>query len=172
MNKIVITLSILIFIYIGGCSKGSSERINLEQGIHLENTTSGSFLKALNINYENDNSFFVELRKSLRETAILEDEYYEDGDKIFVKRWRVNGLYFGNPIIILEKLNSGYMYFGYHLGAEGKQYSLLIGDQSESLGNNRNIEHSVTISSQADNARLLLFGYGKYCSYMVILEGA
>lgn len=170
MNKIFITLYILIFLFISGCSKGNSERIILEQGIHLEDTIPGSFLKSLNINHNSENSFFVELRKSLRENAILEDEYYEERDKIFVKRWRVSGYYFGNPIIILEKWNSDYVYFDYHLGAKGIPYNLLIGDKSASLSNNRIIEHSVTIYSQADNVRLLLFGYGKYCRYMGLIE--
>lgn len=172
MNKILIILFSVILSLIIGCSNnGGSANYTLEQGVHFEDTNPGSFLKLLHINYGSGNSFFVELRKSLRKNAVLEDEYYMDGEKHYVYRWRVPGYNFDSPIIILERRNTDFVDFEYLLGAGGISYNELIGDNAKKISLIREIEHSVTIRCPADNIRAFLFGYGNYCSKIVIMEG-
>ena len=164
---------LLNIFYISGCSSKESVEIELPRDVHLEDTIAGSFLKALHINYNGELSFLGEIRKSLKSYAILEDEYIEDGDKASVKRWRILGSRNKDSIILYEKMSSdGNLWFEYPLSADGVPYENLIGERAKELKPNRKYKGSVYFSSKADNARLILFGFGKYCTSMTILGGA
>ena len=171
MKKIPISILICILFFYGCHNEEWDGTIILPDGVHLEDTKSGSFLKTLNIDYNSGNSFFINLRNSLVNYATLEDEYYEKGDKVFVRRWIVQDYEYGN-LIILEKWKDNYLYYEYLLDSGGILFSELIGEASKRLSTNRKYEGAVYINSSTDKARLILFGYGKYCYYIGLIEGA
>jgi len=138
----------------------------------LEDTTAGSFLKALRINYNKDNlSFLGKIRESLKQYAVLEDQYLE-GKKRVVRRWRIRTIRNKSFFILYERIAPNNLSFEYRLGANGIHYEDLIGEKAKDLKPNRKYEAAVYIRSKTDNARLFLFGFGKYCKYMIIMGGA
>jgi hypothetical protein len=173
MSKSIVIYFLLFIFYVNGCSSNGSIDIQLPPGAHLEDTNAGSFLKTLHINYKGDLSFLGEIRESLKNQAILEDQYLEGKNELIVKRWRVLGNRIKGSFIIYEKMASdGNLWFEYPLGADGIPYSKLIGEKAKNLEPNRKYEGSVYISSKTDKARLILFGNGNYCTSMAILGGA
>lgn len=173
MTKRIAIHYLLCLFFISGCSSNGSVYIELPPSAHLEDTTAGSFLKALHINYNGDLSFLGEIRESLKNHAVLEDQYLEGKNELMVKRWRVLGNRNKDTFILYEKMDSdGNSWFMYPLGTDGISYDKFIGNKAKELKPNRKYEGSVYISSKADNARLILFGFGNYCTYMAILGGA
>jgi len=163
---------LLFLVFIVACSSNGNGyvHIDLPQGVHLEDTTPGSFLKALHINYQGNLSFLGEIRKSLRKAAVLEDEYIEGKSKIDVKRWRIVDSRNKNSFILYEKMGSdGGLWFEYPLGVGGLPYASLLGEKAKELKPDREYGGSVYIGSKIDNARLVLFGFGNYCKYIGIL---
>jgi hypothetical protein len=169
----------LLFLYLPllliliGCSSNGSVDVDLPSGVHLEDTTAGSFLKALRISYKDDLSFLAEIRESLKKYAVLEDEYREGKKKIWVRRWRIRRIRNASSFILYEKIApDNNLWFEYPLGANGIHYADLIGEKAKDLKANRKYEGAVYISSKTDNARLILFGFGDYCKSMTIMGGA
>lgn len=192
MIKRIAIHSLLCLFYISGCSSNGSVDIELPQGVHLEDTHAGSFLKALNIDYKTNLSFIGEIRESLKRYAVLEDVYLEgDSGEVIVKQWLVMGskkedpfilhkkmkeasMRFEFPFILYEKMNQDYIWFEYPLSTAGIPFDKLIGEKAKELKvkRNRKNESYVVIRSKADNARLLLFGFRDYCTSMTIVGGA
>jgi hypothetical protein len=168
----------LLFLYLSfsliliGCSSNGSVNIDLPAGVHLEDTTAGSFLKALRIKYKDDLSFIGEIRESLNKYAVLEDEYLEGKNETVVKRWRIRSVKNKRSFILYEKIATNNIWFDYPLEANGIHYADLIGEKSKDLKPNRTYEGAVYIRSKTDYARLVLFGFGDYCKYMAIMGGA
>jgi len=171
INKNYILLIFLVFIVACSSNGSGSVDIDLPDGVHLEDTVPGSFLKALQIDYEGDLSFLGEIRKSLRKIAILEDEYTEGESKLDVKRWRIVDSRNKNSFILYEKMGSdGYLWYEYPMGvAGGVPYSSLIGGKAKNLKPNRKYGGSVYIKSKTDDAKLVLFGFGNYCEYIGVM---
>ncbi|MBI5587142.1 MAG: hypothetical protein HY889_02110 [Deltaproteobacteria bacterium] len=167
------TFKLLLLLLITACSSNGSVDIELPKGMHLEDTTAGSFLKILDIDYDGNLSFIGEIRKALKRNAGLEDEYIEGKNKVVVRRWRVLSSRNKRSFILYEKIApENNIWFEYPLGGEGVPYAALIGEKAKDLKSDRKYEGSVYISSKADNARLVLFGFGNYCTSVVILGGA
>ena len=170
--RALLFLSLPLLIILLGCSSNGSVDIDLPSGVHLEDTTAGSFLKALRINYNNDDlSFLGKIRASLKKYAVLEDGYLE-GKKKVVKQWRIRTIRNKSFFILYEKIAPNNLSFEYRLGANGIHYEDLVGEKAKDLKPNRKYEAAVYIRSKTDNARLILFGFGNYCKYMVIMGGA
>ena len=170
--RALLFLSLPLLIILLGCSWNGSVDIDLPSGVHLEDTTAGLFLKALRINYKDDLSFLGKIRESLKQYAVLEDEYLDGKNNIVVKRWRIRKIRNKSFFILYEKIAPNNLWFEYRLGANGIHYEDLVGEKAKDLKPNRKSKGAVYIRSKTDNARLILFGFGKYCKYMVIMGGA
>jgi len=171
--RALLFLCLPILIILLGCSRNGSVDIDLPSGVHLEDTTAGLFLKALRINYKDDLSFLGKIRESLKQYAVLEDQYLEDKKKRVVRRWRIRTIRNNSFFILYENIAPGNtLWFEYRLGANGIHYEDLVGEKAKDLKPNRKYEAAVYIRSKTDNARLILYGFGNYCKYMVIIGGA
>jgi hypothetical protein len=62
MIKRIAILYLLCLFYISGCSSNGYVDIELPPGAHLEDTSAGSFLKTMHINYNGDLSFLGKIR--------------------------------------------------------------------------------------------------------------
>lgn len=171
MKRNVLILLFLFLIFFGCSSYEGSLKILLPPDVHLVDTTAGSFLRHLRLNYTDEFSFVMEIRKSLKLIGSLEDEYTEGENKKMVRRWRIYKED-SSSFILYEKIVSESVYFVYPLGANGVHYADLIGEKVNDLKPNRKKEAAVYINSKADGARLILYGFGDYCTSMMIIEGA
>jgi hypothetical protein len=87
MIKRIAILYLLCLFYISGCSSNGYVDIESPPGAHLEDTSAGSFLKTMYINYNGDLSFLGKIRESLKNNAVLEDQYLEGKNEAVVKRF-------------------------------------------------------------------------------------
>jgi hypothetical protein len=158
---------------VGGCSSGGDVRVELPQGKHLQDTLAGAILfRDLKIDYHSKLPFMYKIRESLEKHAVLEDRYRVGKKGLVVKRWRIGSL--DNPFafVMYEKIPSNNeFWFERPLGDGALLYQALIGSKAKELKPNREHESAIYISSKTDRARLILFGYGKYCTSMSILGG-
>ena len=161
---------ILLLLLLTTCSSDGTVEIELRNDVHLEDTSAGSFVNALRIDHNNDAlSYIGKIREALKNSAIIEDEFQEGKDKLWVTQVAcLEVAVMVVPLFTLRKVHQDIFGSSILIEPNGVLYERLIGEKARELAPNRKYEGSVVIRSKTDNARLILYGFGDYCKGMVI----
>jgi|TARA_B100002003_G_scaffold71090_1_gene66306 hypothetical protein len=172
-----LTIYLALFLLLAGCSKEGHIDIEVESR-HLDELPAGKWIAAFEIKYA---PFAEELKKQilqkLRQEGEIKDEYRyeENGNVVTTSLWRYRGytikeqyyqggIWRGPKIIPYQEYYQGELAVWFTVEyQEGVPYSELLPKHYKLISPNRKYEHTATIKSKQDKARLFLFGNGSRC---------
>lgn len=173
--KLVILVSLLVLL--AACSKEHPIDVDV-QDLHLAELPAGEWLKAFQLKYTPDQeNLKKQILRKLREEGKLNNEYSnkENGNDVTTRIWSYKGYtikeqYYRGGIWEGPKVMPYQEYYQGELAVwitveyqDGVPYSKLLPEHYQLISQNRKYEHTATINSKKDRARLFLFGYGSRC---------
>ena len=178
-------LFILFLLVVGltACSKNGHIDIDLAD-VHLEQIPAGQWLSIFDLSYApGAEDIKKQIVSKLRTSGRLLDEYQheENGNVVLTRVWTYSGytikeqyyqggIWRGPKIIPYQEYYQGEL--AVWITVEFKQgipYSELLPQYQQKINPNRKYEHTATIKSSKDRARLFLFGYGTLCQRISLL---
>jgi hypothetical protein len=173
----LILAMVVATVVLSACSRQPHVKVDAES--HLQDTLAGKWLTTFRLRYESGASpIKKQIAAELRANGTLLDKYSseENGNVVLTLVWSYRGT------TIREQYFKGGIWAGpqvyppqeYYLGelpvwftlelGQGVPYSELLPGNDQILKEPREMEHTATIESRADNARLFLFGHGARCT--------
>ena len=173
----IILIAILLF---SGCSKEGHIDFEVSDQ-HLEHHPAGRWLATFNVDYsQGPRSIKKQILEKLHNQGKLIDKYRreENANVITTFVWNhkgntikeeyyKGGIWGGPKIIPYQEYYAGELAVWITIEfKEGVPYSKVIPSHYEQINAKRKYEHTATIKSPKDNARLFLFGYGSICNHI------
>lgn len=165
------------FFILAGCSKGGHIEFDANNS-RLEELPAGKWLTAFQIRYSTDSDEpKKQIIQKLRHEGKLLDEYEreENANLIITRIWNYkghiikeqyyqHGIWQGPEIVPYQEYYQGELSVWISIEyPDGVPYSKLLPEHYKEINPNRKYEHTATITSRKNRARLFLFGYGLLC---------
>jgi len=172
-----LAIVVALLLALAACSKEGHIDIEVPD-LRLDQLPAGEWLTAFEISHKPgaDDPKRQILRK-LREEGKLKDEFKREENENMVtarvwsykgytikEQYYQGGIWQGPKIIPYQEYYQGELLVWITVEyQDGVPYSKLLPEHYQSINPNRKYEHTATITSKKDRARLFLFGYGSLC---------